>query len=299
MLPDELPELPAGAERIPFAQASARRLAQALVYANQRLEARFPALDWSAWNESFQLAQPQLVVQGPAVWLEWPALARLVQGLTQAQAKAAPDPPVFCVAAAELSAQVIDYDTLARKVRLELAALPDVSSPLLNQLLEQLTSFNATAWHVYSATREVSPEVSAKPELPEPPAPVELLLAPPTGPPAEDSVSKKDRPLAPTPAPLPAPPRPPLPEGRQTPARRTFRDIVKHHPRANGKQGFTVRELCGALRISAASLQEAHGNPGRLSLNSLSALAALMHFGSGGLLPGCRGRGPADSPQHS
>jgi hypothetical protein len=59
-------------------------------------------------------------------------------------------------------------------------------------------------------------------------------------------------------------------------ARRTFGDIVRQHPRTSGKVGFTVRELCRAMRISAASLREAHANPGRLSLSAVSALAALM-----------------------
>jgi hypothetical protein len=76
---------------------------------------------------------------------------------------------------------------------------------------------------------------------------------------------------------VPAPAAPAqTPERRLSTTRRTFRDIVQQHPRANGKRGFTVRELCRAMRISAASLREAHANPGRLSLNAVSALAALM-----------------------
>lgn len=58
--------------------------------------------------------------------------------------------------------------------------------------------------------------------------------------------------------------------------RRTFSDIVRRHPRANGKCGFTVRELCAAMHISAASLTEARDNPGRLSLNSVVGLAEAM-----------------------
>ncbi|OGX92202.1 hypothetical protein [Hymenobacter coccineus] len=57
---------------------------------------------------------------------------------------------------------------------------------------------------------------------------------------------------------------------------RTFSDIVRDHPRANGKKGFTVREVCRALRISAASLQAMHANPARLKLKQVRALAALM-----------------------
>ncbi|MGI4883926.1 MAG: hypothetical protein ACRYFR_03085 [Janthinobacterium lividum] len=73
------------------------------------------------------------------------------------------------------------------------------------------------------------------------------------------------------------PPAPaPGPESGGPPARRTFSDIVRDHPRANGKTGFTVRELCRALRISAASLQELHADTGRLKVKQLRALAALM-----------------------
>ncbi|RYE05483.1 MAG: hypothetical protein EOP33_05600 [Rickettsiaceae bacterium] len=75
----------------------------------------------------------------------------------------------------------------------------------------------------------------------------------------------------------PAPPAPAqAPERGLSTARRTFGDIVQRHPRANGKLGFTVRELCRAMRVSAASLREAHANPGRLSLKAVSALATLM-----------------------
>jgi hypothetical protein len=58
--------------------------------------------------------------------------------------------------------------------------------------------------------------------------------------------------------------------------RRTSRDIVEHHPRGNGKSGFTVRELCSTMHIRAASLTEARNNPGRLSLNAVVALADAM-----------------------
>jgi hypothetical protein len=58
--------------------------------------------------------------------------------------------------------------------------------------------------------------------------------------------------------------------------RRTFRAIVQQHPRANGKVGFTVRELCAIMRISAASLTAARINPGRLSVKAVMALAGAM-----------------------
>jgi len=63
---------------------------------------------------------------------------------------------------------------------------------------------------------------------------------------------------------------------RNASTRRTFRDIVQKHPRANGKFGFTVRELCATMRISAASLTAARANPGHLSVEKVVALAEAM-----------------------
>jgi hypothetical protein len=61
---------------------------------------------------------------------------------------------------------------------------------------------------------------------------------------------------------------------------RTFRDIVQNHPRTEperrGTVGYTVRELCGTMHIAADSLRAAYEDPGRLSLNSIAALAYKM-----------------------
>lgn len=48
--------------------------------------------------------------------------------------------------------------------------------------------------------------------------------------------------------------------------RRTSRAIVERHPRADGKVGFTVRELCTTMRFSAVSLAHARANPDHLSV---------------------------------
>lgn len=63
---------------------------------------------------------------------------------------------------------------------------------------------------------------------------------------------------------------------RQSSRKRTFRNIIEHHPRGNGKFGFTVRELCTTMHIAAETLTKARKDPGRLSLNSLMALADAM-----------------------
>ena len=69
---------------------------------------------------------------------------------------------------------------------------------------------------------------------------------------------------------------PPGPPPRNASKGRTFRDIVKRHPRGAGKFGFTVRELCATMHISAASLREARANPGHLAVGKVVALAGVM-----------------------
>ena len=58
--------------------------------------------------------------------------------------------------------------------------------------------------------------------------------------------------------------------------RRTFRDTVEHYPRGDGKFGFSVREICTTMRISAASLTHARTNPGHLMVKKIVVLAGVM-----------------------
>jgi hypothetical protein len=273
MMTADLPLLPPGAERLPFALASSLQVAQALAYAMARLAAHFPALDWATWRDTFRHVNPELVVQGPAVWLEWPVLARLVQRLAASGDYPALDPPVYGPAAAELAAQLMAYQDLARQAQAQLAETPGGGNPLYYELVATLARDHPTAARVYAATHELAAEKPNRPGplgLDQPPA----SAAPE---PAAVDFSATGGLTLPPEASLPTPAAAAqTPERRLSTARRTFRDIVQQHPRANGKRGFTVRELCRAMRISAASLREAHANPGRLSLNAVSALAALM-----------------------
>lgn len=261
MITADLSLLPPGARRIPFASASAWQAARALVYATERLTAHFPMLDWATWHNMFRDVKPDLVVLGLAVWLEEPALERLVQRLAASPAYPVLDPPVFGPAAAEMSEERTAYKALARQAQAELAETPGVGSPLLYELVVTLAQNDATIARVYAATHEPADEA----QRPDP-----LVLVPQ---PALAAMSDVPVVRAGTP---PPPTSTPVPESGLSTARRTFRDIVQHHPRANGKVGFTVRELCRVMRVSAASLREAHANPGRLSLKAVSALATLM-----------------------
>lgn len=267
MITADLPALPSGAERIPFALASAQQVAQALAYATERLAAHFPTLNWAAWSDTFRHVQPELVVQGPTVWLEWPALARLVQQLASSLACSLLDPPGYGPVATEMAALLTAYQGLARQALTQSTETPGCT-PLLDELAPMLAKGHAIAPRVCAATHEPADEA----QRPDPLVPDQQPASAAPEPPAVG--------LSATEAIVPNPPAPPAPapasEDSPSPARRTFRDIVQHHPRANGKTGFTVRELCRAMRISAASLQEAHANPGRLSLTAVSALATLM-----------------------
>jgi hypothetical protein len=242
------------------------QVAQALAYATERLAAHFSMLDWATWSDRFRDVKPDLVVMGPAVWLEEPVLERLVQRLAASPAYPVLDPPVFGPAAAEMAEERTAHKALARQAQAELAETPGVCSPLLYELVVTMAQDDATVARVYAATHEPADEA----QRPDP-----LVLGPP---PVLAAASSPvvDFPLAGAETPPPPLSTPAPPARSSSTTRRTFGDIVQHHPRANGKVGFTVRELCRAMRISAASLREAHANPGRLSLTAVSALATLM-----------------------
>ncbi|MDF7815448.1 hypothetical protein [Hymenobacter sp. YC55] len=57
---------------------------------------------------------------------------------------------------------------------------------------------------------------------------------------------------------------------------RKFKHIVERHPGPDGKRGFTFRDLCPVLHVAAESLRAALIDPGRLTVNSIVALADLM-----------------------
>jgi hypothetical protein len=265
MMTDDL-SLSPEARRTAFALASPQQIAQALAYTTERLAAHFPTLDWATWSDTFQYVQPELVVQEPLVWLEPPALARLIQHLASSLDYPVLD-PLVCGPATDVAEQLTTHQNLA-----QVGEAPGGSS-LFCELAAMPAGGHATAAQVYAATHEPATKEQNQP------APLGLNQVPALAAPcpaAADSSAVGVRALEPV-ASVPAPSPPAQTPARSgTTARRTFRDIVRQHPRDNGKRGFTVRELCRAMRISAASLREAHTNPGRLSLKAVSALADLM-----------------------
>lgn len=221
----------------------------------------------------FRHVQPELIVQGPAVGLKWLVLVCLVQRLSSSVDYPVLDSSVCGPAAAEPVEQITAYQALALQALAGLAETLEDYSPLLFELVATLAKSHAIAVRVSAATHASANEKQNRPDplvLDKRPASTATILQ------AVHSLTTGTLPLKPVASIQASPALEQTPERSVSTTRRTFRDIVQYHPRANSKRGFTVRELCRAMRISAASLREAHVNPGRLSLNAVSALATLM-----------------------
>ena len=275
MVINDLPLPNAGPRRICFAHASSLLLAQALTDANERLARHFPTLSGFTWGDALRQLQPDLLVNGKSVTFDWPGLARRVHGLAASAEWPAPDPPTDEPSAAELAGQFRAYRRQAVPDLAELHESPRARGLLAYALLTQLAHGHALAERLDDAVQEAPqhPGDDAGPLALE-------QFVPSPGPAGETADSREEgRGEADAVPPLTLL-RPNNPLGRvprrNGSKRRTFRDIAEHHPRGNGKFGFTVRELCATMRISAASLTEARDNPGRLSVNKVVALAGAM-----------------------
>jgi hypothetical protein len=275
MLINGLPPLYVGFRRISFAHASSLLLAQALADANARRERDFPALSSATWGDVLRQLQPDVLVQEAGVSFDWQGLTRRVQGLTlELPALASPaDGPT----AAELTAdeELRAYQRQAVAALAEMQANPSAYGPLTYALLMQLAHGHLPVAASGNTVKEVRqyPAGTGCPPVPEP------LMSLPV--PAEhigDSLKERRKGPGLTPRLSKA-----VPKNTRGPAlrrkkakQRTFRDIVEHHARGEGRFGFTVRELCGIMRVSAASLTEARKNPGHLSVEKVVALAEAM-----------------------
>lgn len=264
-----------GPRRISFSQASALLVAQALTDANERLLHHFPALSSATWGDVLRQLQPDLLIDGQAVAFDWPGLARRAQNLAAFPRVPALSPATDESGPPELGEQSITYRQQAIRALAELRETPGAHSLLAYALLTDLAQDNAVAAPVSDSTqgRCQQPAGNLRPA-----ANQELV-------PLSGAVDKTAGLFATrrgggglvSPLPVLEQKNTPTRVSRQNASkRRTFRDIVEHHPRGNGKFGFTVRELCATMRISAASLTDARENPGRLSLNAVVALAEAM-----------------------
>lgn len=83
-----------GPRCVPFSQASSLLVSQAITYAIERLVLHFPTLGWSTWNATLLQLQPDLLVNGKMVSLDWQDLTHLVQLLNASLELPALDPPV-------------------------------------------------------------------------------------------------------------------------------------------------------------------------------------------------------------
>lgn len=254
VIPD-FPPPSAGPRRISFAHASSLLVAQALADANARRVRHFPAVSSATWGDMLQQLQPDLLVAGDAVTFDWSGLTRRVKGLVL-------DPGLPALATftdglpgVELAADLRPYHRQAAPALTERPASPQagVTDPI-----------QGTRQHPATDLCRPVPEPLV-PSLGPAERPVDSLKESRQGPDLTKSLSRKGQKNTPGPA-----------LRRKQSKQRTFRDIVDRHPRGNGKFGFTVRELCTTMRISAASLTEARRNPGHLSVEKVMALAEAM-----------------------
>jgi hypothetical protein len=275
MITNDLPLPDAGSRRIPFAQATALQVSRAITDANERLVLHFPSLSWPTWSETLLQVQPDLLVNGKDVSLDWPDLSRLVQRLAAARELPLLDPPVHGPAAGEVAHYVITNQRQAIRTLTELLENPRACGPLVYELVTLLAKGLAAAEDIYDATHEAG---ERRQHSPSPEAIEKLLQSVDAARRVTDSAvaGAEVTGLVNASARSPLENIPTQSTGRSSSARRTFRAMVQHHRRSNGKIGFTVRELCTTMRISAASLTEARANPGRLSLDAVMALAGAM-----------------------
>jgi hypothetical protein len=248
---------------------------QALIDANARRERHFPALRSATWSEVLRQLQPDVLVHGTVVIFDWQGLARRVQGLAwELPSLALPmDAPTALALTADEALRA--YQRQAVAALAEVQANPSAYGPLTYALLLKLAHGHppvATSGKAVGEVRQ-DPASTGCPPVPEPLLPLPVAAEHPV-----DALKERRQGGGLTPRLSKAVPKdtrgPAL--RRKKAKQRTFRDIVAHHPRENDKFGFTVRELCRIMRVSAASLTEARKNPGHLSVEKVMALAEAM-----------------------
>ena len=237
------------------------------------MERHFLGLGWSTWGDVLRELQLDLLVHGKAVSFDWQDLARRVQALA-----AYPELPAATLltngqTAAELVAELNTYHRQAVPALAEVQASAQACGPLAYALLTQLAHRHALAARGDDAIQDA---IQQPVHTLCPPAPKSLV--PLTGPAEGTSGSLKEsrEELGLVPPVSSMLKKKSLPVRRNALKRHTFRDIVEHHPRGDGKFGFTVREICTTMRISAASLTHARTNPGHLMVEKIVALAGVM-----------------------
>lgn len=275
MLIPALPPPHSGPHRICFAHASSRLVAQALKDADARRERHFPALSSATWSDVLRQLQPDVLVHGAVVTFDWQGLAYRVQGLAwELPTLALPsDAPTAVASTADEELQA--YQRQAVAALAEMQGNAQAYGPLTYALLMKLAHGHPPIATFGKAVEEVrqDPASAGCPPVPDPLLPLPVAAEPPV-----DSVKERRLGGGLTPRLSKA-----VPKNTRAPAlrrkrakQRTFRDIVEHHPRGNDKFGFTVRELCSIMRVSAASITEARKNPGHLSVEKVMALAEAM-----------------------
>lgn len=261
-----------GNQRIEFAQASTSLVKQALADSKERLVRHFPAVRWTTWCDMVRQLQLDILLEENTVTFDWQDLVGRIQRLA-----ASPERPALeSLMLGTATTQLLAYRQQAIQALAEQQQDPPEGGPLLHGLVAALDQENALPVANSIATIGAGSPTTNQPSL----LARERSCA--LSNPIEEAVDAlaveqvEGTGSAGTLDLLAQPALPPQVLRPKRSRRRTFRAIVERHCRPNAKIGFTVRELCTTMHISAASLRHARANPGGLSVEKVMALAEAM-----------------------
>ena len=228
-------------------------------------------------------------MKGDEVYLKESDLTSFVHELAKVSGKSPLEPPVQGQQARYMAQKMVHFQQDALEAVAEMMADPPTCGPRTLALVTQLAKGNGVADRVYADTHGQPAKKAGQPELRAEALAIsgmiwEIVLARGSGslapllplPTGEIAAAAYAR-HVPQPVPVCDATPPPALVRRKKPALQlTLREMVKNHPRKNGKTGFTVRELRPVMNIASDTLKLALDDPFRLRLDSVAGLAHLI-----------------------
>ena len=137
---------------VPYAEATPSQLSRALMYVMEELAQHFPTLGFTSWTTALLQQQPNLWVEGQAVFLEEDDLARLTQRLAASPELPQLSPPIYPDQACYLAKRLVNYQDQALFALTEIEAAPHAFGHSVYALVLDLAAGNGIAQQVYRVT---------------------------------------------------------------------------------------------------------------------------------------------------
>ncbi len=139
---------------VPFDQASPQQVSQALLSAQEELQAAFPTLDWLTWSNALLTLQPQpdLWVEGEYVSFDKEGLTRLAHRLIAHLELTGLMALVHGSRSGYLAKKLVNYQDDAIFALAEIEAHPMAYGLQVYRLVTGLAMGNAVAHEVFQAT---------------------------------------------------------------------------------------------------------------------------------------------------